>query len=186
MKPGATVIDVGINRTADGLAGDVDFDAVAEVAGAITPVPGGVGPMTIACLLRNTLRPPARRRRARGVTRSRRAALRGGRRWRVALLARLARTGSSSRPVGGHGRLVGPLGWPDVVVLLPVAALLALWLVVATVGAGVAAAVAAGVVTADPGRAGVFLVLLVRVLDLGDGAPRPARRSPPGSACSPR
>jgi methylenetetrahydrofolate dehydrogenase (NADP+) / methenyltetrahydrofolate cyclohydrolase len=55
VKPGATVIDVGINRTSDGLAGDVAFDEVAQVAGAITPVPGGVGPMTIACLLRNTL-----------------------------------------------------------------------------------------------------------------------------------
>ena len=55
VKPGATVIDVGINRTDDGLVGDVDFAAAAEVAGAITPVPGGVGPMTIACLLRNTL-----------------------------------------------------------------------------------------------------------------------------------
>jgi methylenetetrahydrofolate dehydrogenase (NADP+) / methenyltetrahydrofolate cyclohydrolase len=56
VKPGATVIDVGINRTDDGLVGDVDFDAVSEVAGAITPVPGGVGPMTIAMLLANTLR----------------------------------------------------------------------------------------------------------------------------------
>jgi methylenetetrahydrofolate dehydrogenase (NADP+) / methenyltetrahydrofolate cyclohydrolase len=56
VKPGAVVIDVGTNRTADGLAGDVDFAAVADVASAITPVPGGVGPMTIACLLRNTLR----------------------------------------------------------------------------------------------------------------------------------
>lgn len=55
VKPGATVIDVGINRTDDGLVGDVTFAAAAEVAGAITPVPGGVGPMTIACLLRNTL-----------------------------------------------------------------------------------------------------------------------------------
>jgi methylenetetrahydrofolate dehydrogenase (NADP+)/methenyltetrahydrofolate cyclohydrolase len=55
IKPGATVIDVGMNRSADGLHGDVDFDAAVEVAGAITPVPGGVGPMTIACLLRNTL-----------------------------------------------------------------------------------------------------------------------------------
>ncbi|MCP5157436.1 MAG: bifunctional methylenetetrahydrofolate dehydrogenase/methenyltetrahydrofolate cyclohydrolase FolD [Ectothiorhodospiraceae bacterium] len=60
VKPGATVIDVGINRVdgADGksrLVGDVDFDAAARVAGAITPVPGGVGPMTIACLLLNTL-----------------------------------------------------------------------------------------------------------------------------------
>ena len=55
VKPGATVIDVGINRTDDGLVGDVDFDAVADVAGAITPVPGGVGPMTIAMLMVNTL-----------------------------------------------------------------------------------------------------------------------------------
>ena len=60
IKPGATVIDVGINRipTPDGkgrLAGDVDFASAVEVAGAITPVPGGVGPMTIACLLLNTL-----------------------------------------------------------------------------------------------------------------------------------
>ncbi|MCW2990644.1 MAG: folD [Solirubrobacterales bacterium] len=55
VKPGATVIDVGINRTENGLVGDVAFAAAAEVAGAITPVPGGVGPMTIACLLRNTL-----------------------------------------------------------------------------------------------------------------------------------
>jgi methylenetetrahydrofolate dehydrogenase (NADP+)/methenyltetrahydrofolate cyclohydrolase len=49
------VIDVGINRVDGGLVGDVDFKAVAPLAGAITPVPGGVGPMTIACLLRNTL-----------------------------------------------------------------------------------------------------------------------------------
>ena len=55
VKPGATVVDVGINRTDAGLVGDVDFDAVREVAGAITPVPGGVGPLTIAMLLRNTL-----------------------------------------------------------------------------------------------------------------------------------
>jgi methylenetetrahydrofolate dehydrogenase (NADP+)/methenyltetrahydrofolate cyclohydrolase len=56
IKPGATVIDVGINRLADGrLVGDVAFEACAAVAGAITPVPGGVGPMTIACLLRNTV-----------------------------------------------------------------------------------------------------------------------------------
>jgi methylenetetrahydrofolate dehydrogenase (NADP+) / methenyltetrahydrofolate cyclohydrolase len=55
VKPGATVIDVGINRTDDGLVGDVDFEAAAERAGLITPVPGGVGPMTIAMLLRNTL-----------------------------------------------------------------------------------------------------------------------------------
>ncbi len=60
VRPGAVVIDVGINRVAqpggkDRLVGDVDFAGVAEVAGAITPVPGGVGPMTIACLLANTL-----------------------------------------------------------------------------------------------------------------------------------
>jgi methylenetetrahydrofolate dehydrogenase (NADP+) / methenyltetrahydrofolate cyclohydrolase len=55
VKPGAAVIDVGINRTDDGLVGDVDFDAVVEVAGAVTPVPGGVGPMTIAMLLQNTV-----------------------------------------------------------------------------------------------------------------------------------
>ena len=55
VKPGATVIDVGINRTEQGLRGDVDFDAVLGHAGLITPVPGGVGPMTIAMLLRNTL-----------------------------------------------------------------------------------------------------------------------------------
>jgi methylenetetrahydrofolate dehydrogenase (NADP+) / methenyltetrahydrofolate cyclohydrolase len=55
LKPGATVIDVGINRTDAGLVGDVDFDSASQVAGAITPVPGGVGPMTIAVLLRNTL-----------------------------------------------------------------------------------------------------------------------------------
>jgi methylenetetrahydrofolate dehydrogenase (NADP+)/methenyltetrahydrofolate cyclohydrolase len=55
IKPGATVIDVGMNRTEDGLCGDVEFAAAAEVAAAITPVPGGVGPMTIAMLLVNTL-----------------------------------------------------------------------------------------------------------------------------------
>jgi methylenetetrahydrofolate dehydrogenase (NADP+)/methenyltetrahydrofolate cyclohydrolase len=55
VRPGACVIDVGINRTEQGLVGDVDFDAVREIAGHITPVPGGVGPMTIAMLLRNTL-----------------------------------------------------------------------------------------------------------------------------------
>ncbi len=56
IAPGATVIDVGINRLADGaLVGDVAFDEAVAVAGAITPVPGGVGPMTIACLLENTL-----------------------------------------------------------------------------------------------------------------------------------
>ncbi len=55
VKPGAVVIDVGVNRTDEGLRGDVDFAAAAEVAAAITPVPGGVGPMTIAMLLVNTL-----------------------------------------------------------------------------------------------------------------------------------
>jgi methylenetetrahydrofolate dehydrogenase (NADP+)/methenyltetrahydrofolate cyclohydrolase len=55
VKPGAVVIDVGMNRTDDGLRGDVAFDEAAAVASQITPVPGGVGPMTIACLLRNTL-----------------------------------------------------------------------------------------------------------------------------------
>jgi methylenetetrahydrofolate dehydrogenase (NADP+)/methenyltetrahydrofolate cyclohydrolase len=55
VKPGAAVVDVGINRTDGGLVGDVDFDAVCTVAGAITPVPGGVGPLTIAMLVRNTL-----------------------------------------------------------------------------------------------------------------------------------
>ncbi len=56
VRPGATVIDVGINRTDEGLTGDVDFEGVSRVARAITPVPGGVGPMTIAMLLVNTVR----------------------------------------------------------------------------------------------------------------------------------
>ncbi len=64
IRPGATVIDVGINRIAEGdrtrLVGDVDFDSAVGVAGAITPVPGGVGPMTIACLLANTVTACAR------------------------------------------------------------------------------------------------------------------------------
>jgi methylenetetrahydrofolate dehydrogenase (NADP+)/methenyltetrahydrofolate cyclohydrolase len=55
IAPGAAVIDVGINRTEDGIVGDVDFDAAVEIASAITPVPGGVGPMTIAMLLKNTV-----------------------------------------------------------------------------------------------------------------------------------
>ena len=55
VKKGAIVIDVGINKTDSGLVGDVDFDEVSKVAKAITPVPGGVGPMTIACLLNNTV-----------------------------------------------------------------------------------------------------------------------------------
>lgn len=60
VKPGACVIDVGVNRLPDGrLAGDVDFASVAEVAGAVTPVPGGVGPMTIAMLLENCVRAAA-------------------------------------------------------------------------------------------------------------------------------
>ena len=65
IKPGACVIDVGINRIErDGkgkLVGDCDYASCAKVAGSITPVPGGVGPMTIACLLRNTVARPARR-----------------------------------------------------------------------------------------------------------------------------
>ncbi|MCB1110150.1 MAG: bifunctional 5,10-methylenetetrahydrofolate dehydrogenase/5,10-methenyltetrahydrofolate cyclohydrolase, partial [Chlamydiia bacterium] len=56
VKPGAIVIDVGINRTAEGIVGDVDFERVKDVAGAITPVPGGVGPLTIATLLTNTFK----------------------------------------------------------------------------------------------------------------------------------
>ncbi len=56
VKPGAVVIDVGTTRTQDGLKGDVDFDSVSPVAGALTPVPGGVGPMTVAMLLLNTLK----------------------------------------------------------------------------------------------------------------------------------
>jgi methylenetetrahydrofolate dehydrogenase (NADP+) / methenyltetrahydrofolate cyclohydrolase len=62
VRPGATVVDVGINREADGLVGDVAFDEVAEVAGAITPVPGGVGPLTRALLMANTLRAAEARR----------------------------------------------------------------------------------------------------------------------------
>jgi methylenetetrahydrofolate dehydrogenase (NADP+)/methenyltetrahydrofolate cyclohydrolase len=61
VKPGACVIDVGVNRLPDGkLAGDVDFDAVRPIAGWITPVPGGVGPMTIAMLLENCIRAASR------------------------------------------------------------------------------------------------------------------------------
>ncbi len=55
VKPGATVVDVGVHRTDDGIVGDVLFAEAAEVAGAITPVPGGVGPMTVAMLLVNTV-----------------------------------------------------------------------------------------------------------------------------------
>ncbi len=55
IKPGAVVVDVGINRTEQGVVGDVDFVAAVEVAAAVTPVPGGIGPMTIACLLANTV-----------------------------------------------------------------------------------------------------------------------------------
>ena len=62
VKPGAAVIDVGISRVEDGLAGDVDFESVKEVAGSITPVPGGVGPMTRAMLLVNTLEAARNRR----------------------------------------------------------------------------------------------------------------------------
>jgi methylenetetrahydrofolate dehydrogenase (NADP+)/methenyltetrahydrofolate cyclohydrolase len=61
LKPGAAVIDVGINRTDEGIVGDVDFTSASEVAGAISPVPGGVGPMTIACLIHNTFVSAARR-----------------------------------------------------------------------------------------------------------------------------
>ncbi len=61
VKPGATVIDIGMNRLDDRLCGDVAYDEVAEIAGAITPVPGGVGPMTIAFLLANTLQAAERR-----------------------------------------------------------------------------------------------------------------------------
>jgi methylenetetrahydrofolate dehydrogenase (NADP+)/methenyltetrahydrofolate cyclohydrolase len=68
VRPGATVIDVGINRTEEGLVGDVDFEAVRELAGAITPVPGGVGPMTIAMLLANTLQAATRQVRPRSGT----------------------------------------------------------------------------------------------------------------------
>jgi methylenetetrahydrofolate dehydrogenase (NADP+) / methenyltetrahydrofolate cyclohydrolase len=67
VRPGATVIDVGTNRGEDGLVGDVDFEAAREIAGAITPVPGGVGPMTIAMLLANTVH-AARRRATRAPT----------------------------------------------------------------------------------------------------------------------
>ncbi|MBI3794629.1 MAG: bifunctional methylenetetrahydrofolate dehydrogenase/methenyltetrahydrofolate cyclohydrolase FolD [Nitrospinae bacterium] len=56
VKPGAVVIDVGVNRTAKGVVGDVDFEGVKKVAGFISPVPGGVGPMTIAMLMYNTLK----------------------------------------------------------------------------------------------------------------------------------
>jgi methylenetetrahydrofolate dehydrogenase (NADP+)/methenyltetrahydrofolate cyclohydrolase len=56
VRPGAVVIDVGINRTDNGLVGDVDFDAVRRIASAITPVPGGVGVLTVTMLLQNTLR----------------------------------------------------------------------------------------------------------------------------------
>jgi methylenetetrahydrofolate dehydrogenase (NADP+)/methenyltetrahydrofolate cyclohydrolase len=55
VKPGAVVVDVGIHRTPNGLVGDVDFAAVREVASHITPVPGGVGPLTVTMLLVNTL-----------------------------------------------------------------------------------------------------------------------------------
>lgn len=55
VRPGATVIDVGISRTADGIVGDVDFDAVQGIAGAVTPMPGGTGLLTVACLMENTV-----------------------------------------------------------------------------------------------------------------------------------
>jgi methylenetetrahydrofolate dehydrogenase (NADP+)/methenyltetrahydrofolate cyclohydrolase len=71
VREGAVVIDVGINRTEDGLAGDVDFEAVAAKAAAITPVPGGVGPMTIAMLLVNTVKAARLQAAQRGVAVSR-------------------------------------------------------------------------------------------------------------------
>ncbi|MFM1790406.1 MAG: methylenetetrahydrofolate dehydrogenase/methenyltetrahydrofolate cyclohydrolase [Actinomycetota bacterium] len=55
VKPGATVIDVGISRTADGIVGDVDFDGIQGIAGAVTPMPGGTGLLTVACLMENTV-----------------------------------------------------------------------------------------------------------------------------------
>ena len=55
VKKDTIVIDVGINKTDKGIVGDVDFEQVSKVASALTPVPGGVGPMTIACLLKNTI-----------------------------------------------------------------------------------------------------------------------------------
>ena len=61
VKPGAAVIDVGINRTAAGLRGDVDFEAVAPIAGWISPVPGGVGKMTIGMLMENTIQAAERK-----------------------------------------------------------------------------------------------------------------------------
>jgi methylenetetrahydrofolate dehydrogenase (NADP+)/methenyltetrahydrofolate cyclohydrolase len=67
VREGAIVIDVGIHRTDDGLVGDVDFEAVRDLAGAITPVPGGVGPMTIAMLLSNTMKAARMQLAARGV-----------------------------------------------------------------------------------------------------------------------
>ena len=65
IKPGAAVLDVGINRTESGLVGDVDFESARDVAGKITPVPGGVGPMTVAMLMANTVR-AAKARRGKG------------------------------------------------------------------------------------------------------------------------
>jgi methylenetetrahydrofolate dehydrogenase (NADP+)/methenyltetrahydrofolate cyclohydrolase len=56
VRPGAVVVDVGINRTAEGLVGDVDYGPVSEIASRITPVPGGVGPLTVTMLMYNTLR----------------------------------------------------------------------------------------------------------------------------------
>jgi methylenetetrahydrofolate dehydrogenase (NADP+)/methenyltetrahydrofolate cyclohydrolase len=61
VRPGATVIDVGMNRTDEGVVGDIDYEGVSQVAGAVTPVPGGVGPMTIAMLLANTVQAARRR-----------------------------------------------------------------------------------------------------------------------------
>jgi methylenetetrahydrofolate dehydrogenase (NADP+) / methenyltetrahydrofolate cyclohydrolase len=72
VKPGATVIDVGIHRTGDGLVGDVDLDSASATAGLITPVPGGVGPMTIAMLLANTVEAARRQHEARPAAAARR------------------------------------------------------------------------------------------------------------------
>jgi methylenetetrahydrofolate dehydrogenase (NADP+) / methenyltetrahydrofolate cyclohydrolase len=72
VKPGATVIDVGIHRTGDGLVGDVDLDSASATAGLITPVPGGVGPMTIAMLLANTVEAARRQLEARPAAAARR------------------------------------------------------------------------------------------------------------------
>ena len=113
IKPGATVIDVGVHRTPDGLVGDVVFDEAVEVAGAITPVPGGVGPMTVAMLLVNTV--AAAEAQAYAVTSpSRRPARRAARRRRFVV------TGEIVPPRAGAGATVteharGLVGYVDAV-----------------------------------------------------------------------